>query len=119
MLLFIPATLKLYREVWRADKSDQMWQEISCPHLSISIISHLHVKSKFTIIYKAVLPVEENTQLLPFARAVSNTITCICFHHFLFRPADTSRSSYQSSNPIGQYIIHIYLHISAVALTTS
>ena len=31
---------------------------------------------------------------------------------------ELSRSAFQSSNPIGQFIIHIYIHIRAVALTT-
>ena len=36
------------------------------------------------------------------------------FHSFW----DVSRSSYQSSNPIGQYIVHIYMCICAIALRT-
>ena len=31
---------------------------------------------------------------------------------------EQSRSAFQSSNPIGQFIIHIYIRIRAVALTT-
>ena len=31
---------------------------------------------------------------------------------------DLSRSTFQSSNPIGQYIIHNYMCICAIALTT-
>ena len=31
---------------------------------------------------------------------------------------DLSRSIFQSSNPIGQYIIHDYMHICTIALTT-
>ena len=32
--------------------------------------------------------------------------------------SDLSRSTFQRSNPIGQYIIHNYIHICAIALTT-
>ena len=31
---------------------------------------------------------------------------------------EPSRSTFQSSNPIGQYVIHNYMHICAIALTT-
>ena len=78
MLAFLLATLIIYQQVSRADKSGQMWKEVSlvprpshCP-----VCDHL---TKYHKIYKAVL------QLLPFAS-----------HNFLpssmtFRPTGLSR----------------------------
>ena len=76
MLAFLLATLIIYQQVLRADKSGQMWKEVSLvPRLShCPVCDHL---SKFHQTYKAVLPVEGNTQLLPFASAVST-------HNFAF-----------------------------------
>ena len=46
-------------------------------------------KLKQHYIYKAVLPVEENMQLLPFA-----SIQHICLHTMTFRPADLSHDQH-------------------------
>ena len=58
----------IYQEVWRADKSDLLWQEVSgvnlCPHPSILIcypLSFIHKVEHSHHLYKAFLPVEEHT----------------------------------------------------------
>ena len=66
------------------------------------------------VILQPILPVLMPELIVRISVAACDRLLLLCNG----KPQDLSRSTFQSSNPIGPNIIHDYMRIRAVALTT-